>query len=172
MAGGSRRLRLAALINSTVIALTLLIFWLLFPQVAPPLGIADPGARMAFWGRLVLWPALLLALMVLGVMVARGRSVALNPIDDPESRLYRISQRVLSNSVEQTLIFLPALAAFVALAPLPDLGAARLAVWLFAVGRGLFWIGYLVHPYVRAPGMAVTLTVNLTLLVWALTLAL
>ena len=126
---------------------------------------------MAFWGRLALWPALVLFLTVGGVLVARARSAALNPIDDPESRLYRVSQRVLTNTVEQTLIFLSALAALVAMMPLPDLGFARLAVALFVLGRLLFWAGYLIHPYVRAPGMAVTLTVNAVVLIRALALA-
>ena len=167
----TRLLRLAAIVNLSVTAAALLALWLLPPLFAPPPGIADPGARMAFWGRLALWPALVLFLTVGGVLVARARSVALNPIDDPESRFYRVSQRVLTNTVEQTLIFLSALAALVAMMPLPDLGFARLAVALFVLGRLLFWAGYLIHPYVRAPGMAVTLTVNAVVLIRALALA-
>lgn len=163
---------MAAAVNGAAVAVALLAFWLLFSVIAPPDGIANPGARMAFWARLALWPALLLFLAVGGVMVARARSVALNPIDDPESRFHRVSQRVLSNTVEQTLVFLPALAALVAQVPLPDLGAATAATVLFVAGRLLFWAGYLVHPYARAPGMAVTLTVNLLLLGWAVLLAL
>ncbi len=174
MAAGrrTRLLTLAATVNLTAVALTLAAFWLLFAIVAPPEGIANPGARMAFWARLALWPALVLFLAVGGVMLARTRSVALNPIDDPESRFHRVSQRVLSNTVEQTLVFLPALAALVAQAPLPDLGAATVATILFVVGRLLFWAGYLTHPYARAPGMSVTLTVNAVLLGWSVLLAL
>ncbi|MCW2235833.1 MAPEG family protein [Azospirillum canadense] len=174
MAAGrrTRLLTLAATVNLTAVALTLAAFWLLFAIVAPPEGIANPGARMAFWARLALWPALVLFLAVGGVMLARARSVALNPIDDPESRFHRVSQRVLSNTVEQTMVFLPALAALVAQAPLPDLGAATVATILFVVGRLLFWAGYLTHPYARAPGMSVTLTVNAVLLGWSVLLAL
>ena len=167
----TRLLRMAATVNLAAVVVALLALWLLPPLFAPPPGIADPGARMAFWGRLALWPALVLFLTVGGVLVARARSVALNPIDDAESRLHRISQRVLTNTVEQTLIFLPALAALVAQMPLPDLGFARLVVALFVLGRLLFWAGYLIHPYARAPGMAVTLTVNLVVLGWALFLS-
>ncbi|MGY0709451.1 MAPEG family protein [Azospirillum argentinense] len=167
----TRLLRLAATVNLAAVVAALLALWLLPPLFAPPPGIADPGARMAFWGRLALWPALVLFLTVGGVLVARARSVALNPIDDAESRFHRVSQRVLTNTVEQTLIFVPALAALVTQMPLPDLGFARLATALFVLGRLLFWAGYLIHPYVRAPGMAVTLTVNLVVLGWALVLA-
>jgi len=174
MAAGTkpRLLRLAAIVNLSAVAVTLLALWLLSPLVAPPDGIANPGARMAFWARLSIWPALVLFAAVAGVMAARARSVALNPIDDPESRLHRISQRVLSNTVEQTLIFLPALAGLVAQIPLPNLGVAVLATALFVLGRVLFWAGYLVHPYARAPGMAMTFTVNLVVLAWAILLAL
>ena len=41
------------------------------------------------------------------------------------------------------------------------LGGLGLAVMVFVAGRVLFWIGYLIHPFARAPGMAVTLTVNI-----------
>ncbi|WP_448202746.1 MAPEG family protein [Azospirillum sp. sgz302134] len=167
-----RLLRLAAAINLSAAVVTLLLLWLLSSLVAPPEGISNPGARMAFWARLAVWPALLLFATVGGVLVARARSAALNPIDDPESRLYRISQRVLSNTVEQTLVFLPALAALVAQIPLPNLGVPVLATVLFVAGRLLFWAGYLVHPYARSPGMAMTLTVNLVVLGWAVLLAL
>ncbi|AWK86312.1 MAPEG family protein [Azospirillum thermophilum] len=168
----STLVRWAALLNLGAAAVTLAAFFILASLVAAPAGIADPAARLAFWARLVLWPALVLAAMVFGVIVARGRSQAFNPIDDAETRFHRISQRVLSNSVEQTLIFLPALAALVVLLPLPDLGAARVATGLFVLGRLLFWAGYLVHPFARAPGMAMTLCVNLAVLLWALLLSL
>ena len=171
-AGKTRLLFLAASINIAAAAATLVAFLLLAPLFEAPAGIADPGARMTYWARLALWPAVFLFAAVVGTLAARGRSMAFNPIDDPETRLYRVNQRVLTNSVEQTLVFLPALAAFMVLAPLPDLGAARLATILFVLGRLLFWAGYLVHPYVRAPGMAMTLCVNVIMLGWAVLLAL
>ncbi len=164
--------RRAALLNLAAAAATMIAFLLLASVVAPPVGIADPGARMAFWARLVLWPALLLFAMIFGVVAARGQAQAFNPIDDPESRFQRVGQRVLANSVEQTLVFVPALAALVASLPLPDLGAAVVATGLFVLGRLLFWAGYLVHPFWRAPGMAMTLAVNLIVLGWAVLRAL
>ncbi|MCG5239001.1 MAPEG family protein [Azospirillum doebereinerae] len=157
----------AAVVNLGAAAVTLLLFAFLVSVAAAPVGIADPGARMAFWGRLALWPALVLFAMAVGVMAARVPTQAFNPIDDPESRVQRVSQRVLANSVEQTLIFVPALAALVASLPLPDLGVPVVATGLFVLGRLLFWGGYLIHPFLRAPGMAMTLSVNLVVLGWA-----
>lgn len=165
-------LRRAALVNGGAATATLLLFAFLVPVVAAPVGIADPGARMAFWARLVLWPALVLFAMAFGVMMARVPTQAFNPIEDPESRLQRVSQRVLANSVEQTAIFVPALAALVASLPLPDLGVPVVATGLFVLGRLLFWAGYLRHPFWRAPGMAMTLAVNLVVLGWAVLRAL
>lgn len=165
-------IRWVAAVNIGAAAVTTLAFVLLVSVVTPPVGIADPGARMAFWARLVLWPALLLFAMVCGVIAARGYAQAFNPIDDPESRFQRVGQRVLANSVEQTMVFVPALAALVASLPLPDLGAAVVATGLFVLGRLLFWGGYLVHPFWRAPGMAMTLAVNLIVLGWAVLRAL
>ncbi|PWC35857.1 MAPEG family protein [Azospirillum sp. TSO35-2] len=163
----------ALLINLTAALTTVVLFVLLHRLlVTPPAGITTPGARMALWGQLAVWPALLLFGMVCGVMAARGRNRTFNPIDDPEPRQQRVAQRVLANSVEQTAIFVPALAALVVALPLPSLGAAVVATGLFVLGRLLFWAGYLVHPYARAPGMAMTLTVNLIVLGWAVLLQL
>ncbi|ALG70534.1 membrane protein [Azospirillum thiophilum] len=162
----------ALLLNGSSAVVTVLLFVLLLSLVAPPMGINAPGARMALWARLALWPALVLFAMVFGVMAMRGRTQAFNPIEDPESRGQRVSQRVLANSVEQTAIFLPALAALVATLPVPSMGAAAVATGLFVLGRLLFWAGYLIHPFARAPGMAMTLTVTLIVLGWAVLLQL
>ncbi|MBY6262893.1 MAPEG family protein [Azospirillum sp. 412522] len=162
----------ALLLNGAAIVVTALLFVLLLSLVAPPTGVNAPAARMVLWARLAVWPALLLFLMVGGVMAMRGCHAALNPIDDPESRGQRIAQRVLANSVEQSAIFVPALAALVVTLPQPLLGAATVATGLFVLGRLLFWTGYVVHPFARAPGMAMTLTVNLIVLGWAVLLQL
>lgn len=162
----------ALMLNGASAVVTVLLFVLLLSLVAPPMGVNAPGARMALWARLVVWPALVLFGMVVGVMAMRGRTQAFNPIEDPESRGQRVCQRVLANSVEQTAIFVPALAALVATLPQPSLAAAVAATALFVLGRLLFWVGYLVHPFARAPGMAMTLTVNLIVLGWAVLLQL
>lgn len=152
-------------LNGAVAVLTAAAFFVFAGRVPPP----DPTLdRFALWAGLALWPAAILFAMVGGVILARGRSRAVNPLTDPESAFHRVSQRVLSNSVEQALVFLPALAALVALSPPGELGVARLAVGLFCLGRLLFWGGYLVHPLWRAPGMAMTLATNVTVLGLAL----
>ena len=162
-------LKAALIVNMASVLVTLAIFFALFWWWAVPAddhaqlatGAAD---RLAIWGGLVLWPALLLMGQVMGVMMARGRSRAFNPITDEESLRQRIAQRVLSNSVEQTMIFLPALAAWCVLSPPAMLAMAGPATAIFVAGRLLFWIGYRIHPYARAPGMAMTWTISALLL--------
>ncbi|WP_029011055.1 MAPEG family protein [Azospirillum halopraeferens] len=159
MAAPDRRrlLPLAAAVNLTAVAVTVALMVLL----TPPPGGAAPADPLALAARLSLWPAAVLFAMIGGVIVARALARALNPLDDPESRLQRVAQRVLSNTVEQTLVFLPALWALVVLLPPDRLGMAGVFTGLFVAGRLLFWVGYHIHPFARAPGMAMTMTVNL-----------
>ncbi|WP_448189246.1 MAPEG family protein [Azospirillum sp. sgz301742] len=171
MAADKRLFVTAAGANLVSAAVTVALIFLLLPLFPAPEGVVALQARLALAARLSVWPALVLFAMVAGVMAVRGRTRAFNPIEDTESRAYRVVQRVLSNSVEQTVIFLPALLALSTLLPVPDLGILPLATALFVVGRLLFWAGYAVHPYARAPGMAMTFTVNLVVLGWAVLLA-
>lgn len=172
MARDRRLLPMAAAVNLGAVAVTVVLFMALAPLFPAPEAMAALQARLALVARLSLWPALVLFAMVCAVMAARGRSLAFNPIDDPEGRGYRVAQRVLSNTVEQTLVFLPGLWALSVLLPVDGLGVPRLATALFVAGQLLFWAGYHLHPYLRAPGMAMTFTVNLVVLGWALLLAL
>jgi hypothetical protein len=166
-----RLIATAAGVNLASAAVTLALMFLLLPLFPAPEGVVALQARLALAARLSVWPALVLFAMVVGVMAVRGRFQAFNPIEDGESRAYRVAQRVLSNTVEQTLVFLPSLLALSTLLPVPSLGVLSLATALFVVGRLLFWAGYAVHPYARAPGMAMTFTVNLVVLGWAVLLA-
>lgn len=167
--GGRTKIRAALIINSLSVAATLAVMALLRGAFAAPAGVSGIDGRLAYGAPLLAWPALILLLMVFAVMAARGRSVALNPIDDPESRGLRVAQRVLSNSVEQAAVFVPALLALMVTIPLPSLPMLPVLVLLFMGGRVLFWAGYLIHPFARAPGMAATLTTNIVTTVWAVT---
>lgn len=164
------RLRVALLGNAGVLVLTLLALGLLAPS---PADSADPGeaGRLVLAARLSAWPALVLLFAMMLVTLARVLARALNPIDDAESRFYRVTQRALANTVEQTLIFLPALWALSVLIPPGALGWPGLLTATFVLGRALFIAGYLLHPYARAPGMAVTLTVNIVMVGWVVWLA-
>ncbi|NYZ16324.1 MAPEG family protein [Azospirillum sp. RWY-5-1] len=166
-----RRLTLAIAANGVAVAVTVVLMVALAPLFPPP-AVADLAGRLGLAARLSVWPALVLLLVILAVIATRGLCRLFNPIDDPETRVYRVCQRALSNTVEQTLLFLPGLTALCALLPLQSLGFPALFTLLFVVGRVLFWTGYILHPFARAPGMAMTLTVNMVVVGWAVLLAL
>ncbi len=168
MAGSSPwTLRLwAALVNGAAAVATLALFALLLPLVPVPEAVVAPVDRVVLAMRLAAAPAALLWLMVAAVALSRVVGNAFNPLDDPEPRLYRVNQRVLANTVEQTVIFVPALLAAATLAPPDTIGALILATALFVAARLLFWAGYLIHPLARAPGMTATAMTNLGLLVY------
>jgi len=171
MARDKRLIPVLAAVSLGSAAVTLALFAVLASVVAAPEGVNALQERLAYTARLSVWPALVLLAMAAGAMAVRARFQAFNPIEDAESRAYRVAQRVLSNTVEQTLIFLPALWALGTLLPVTSLGILPLATGLFVAGRLLFWAGYFVHPYARAPGMAMTVAVNLVVLGWAVILA-
>lgn len=159
-------LPLALAVNGSASLATWLLFFFLAPWFPPPMAEADAAARLAYVLPLLTWPGVLLFAMIMGTVVARVSSLAFNPIDDPESRFYRIAQRALQNTLEQTAVFVPLLLALAMRVDAASLGVVTLVVILFSVGRLLFWLGYLIHPFARAPGMAMTLNVNLGLVIW------
>ncbi len=70
--------------------------------------------------------------------------------------------RVQENTVEQLVIFLPALFLFAIYAS--ELGAAALGA-VFILGRGLYAHAYVNDPAKRGPGFALTLGANIILVV-------
>jgi hypothetical protein len=164
-----RRLRLwAALVNGTAAVATVALFAVLLPLMPVPDGAGAAGGRLVLAVQLAAAPAALLWLMVAAVSLSRVAGNAFNPIDDPEPRLYRVNQRVLGNTVEQTIVFVPALLAASTLAPADQAAGLVLATAFFVAARLLFWAGYLAHPFARAPGMTATATVNFGLLVYVI----
>lgn len=134
---------------------------------AATLAAGDAGDRLAQAAGLLVWPALLLLAMVFAVALARLASAAFDPLNDPESWFQRRAQRALTNSVEQTAIFVPALLAAAALADPADIRFAGIMTALFCAGRVLFWAGYVVNSYYRAPGMIMTLNINVAVVAYA-----
>ena len=137
-------------------------FW---PAASP--GLAGAGDRLALAAGLLVWPALLLLVMVFAVALTRLASAAFDPLNDPESWFQRRAQRALTNTVEQTAIFAPALLAAAVLADPVDIRFAGIMTALFCAGRILFWAGYVVNAFYRAPGMIMTLNINVAVVAYA-----
>jgi hypothetical protein len=116
--------------------------------------------------RLAVYPAALLLLMVCACFRLFDTPGAEDAFAGHESARFKIDVRVLQNSVEQTLIFLPS---FFALATVVDDAHARLLpmhVALFCLGRVGFWIGYRVAPPLRGFGFETTLYTTLATIGW------
>lgn len=171
MSGGPshrRRLVWAFLVNGAASLVTWAVFLALRPRFGQPEGVSSLAERLAWGLGLAVWPAALLLAMVVAVALARAAADAFDPVRDPETPVLAVSRRVLTNSVEQTAIFVPTLLALAASLEDRHLGALVLLLALFLAGRLLFWAGYLVHSFARAPGMAMTLNVNAGMVAFAL----
>ena len=158
---------LAGVVIGTVLAWGLLFaFWpVIEPGVEP--GVQGAGERLALAAGLLVWPALMLLVMVFAVALTRLATAAFDPLNDPESSFQRRAQRALTNSVEQTAIFAPALLSAAVLADPVDIRFAGVMTALYCAARGLFWAGYVINPLYRAPGMIMTLNINVAVVAYA-----
>jgi hypothetical protein len=139
--------------------------WLLLPRLAP---IAAPVDRLLLAVQLAAGPSVVLLLVLQGLWRVQDSADAEDPFAGKETYAFKVNQRVMSNTLEQTMIFVPL---FVALAVRmqPDQTYwLPLLMGFFCAGRLLFWAGYRRALHLRAPGMdwtTATTIVTLVLLV-------
>jgi uncharacterized MAPEG superfamily protein len=112
-------------------------------------------------GSVALLPgAAALAAMVLVQMLARAVTGRVDPNVGTEPAFLVVNQRCISNTVEQFLVFIPAMLALAAGVPGPRMPEVMALGVVFGLARLLFWAGYLADPVARAPGMVATVTCN------------
>ena len=152
------------------LAVVILVVFTTTPQLAlhfaPPLG-DDNAARLAVAARWLLVPALCL-LAGVGMMANRRffSSDAMDGTRAPQNRSLEINLRYNQNTLEQAVL---AAAAWIGLAlvlPHERLGLIGMLAVLFAAGRVLFWLGYLIAPWARAIGFGLTFYPTSVALVW------
>jgi hypothetical protein len=146
------------------VALTLDHAKCLFAFVALPSD--DLAARLAFAVRWMLLPGFCL---LVGVVVAGRRGFVPDAIEGtrtPTSRSLEINLRYNQNTVEQLVLACIAWAGLVTRLPIADLLLIPAMAMLFVIGRGTFWIGYLLHPMGRAFGMVLTVLPTLGSYAW------
>ena len=129
-----------------------------------PGPIPDAGERVGLALKLSVLPAGFLVVVVQMVALSRLITGAIDPMADDAPRWRRTDMRVLANTVEQTLIFLPLyLAATMVIKADESAWLTALPV-AFVLARIAFWIGYRISPMGRAPGMAAGFFINLGVL--------
>jgi len=133
--------------------------------VALPLD--DTASRLAFAAKWLLVPGFAL---IAGIGMASGRRFFVEDAIDgsrlPESRSLEINLRYNSNTLEQTVLALVAWPLLALWLPADRLGLIPLLAVLFAAGRAAFWVGYLIAPWARAFGFALTFYPTVAVYVW------
>jgi hypothetical protein len=134
-------------------------FW---PDVSVPKGAAE---RLAFAVELALAPAAVALLVVFSCLRLFDTAQAEDPFAGAESQAWKINQRVLQNTVEQAVIFVPALLALSVRLDERLLKVLPIAVSLWCAGRLMFWVGYRRSVVWRAPGFDWTMNTAISLMV-------
>jgi len=140
--------------------------WRGLAGVLAPAG-ADPAQRMAVAFAALLPGAAVLLAMIVVQMAGRNVAGAIDPTAGRDTHFLQTNQRAIGNTVEQLAIFSPGLLALAARVRPETMRQVVALALVFAVARFVFWIGYLLGARLRAPGMAVTLVVNVVTLIAA-----
>jgi hypothetical protein len=124
--------------------------WWFTPRLAP---IAEPLDRLLFVLQLGAAPGFVLVCMLQGLWRMQDTLEAEDPFANKESLGFRINQRVMTNTMEQTLMFLPILIGFAIRMEPAQAYWLPLLVTFWCVARIMFWVGYRRALHLRAPGM-------------------
>jgi hypothetical protein len=135
---------------------------------APPAG-DDDGARLAYAARWMLVPALCLLAGI--AMTANRRFFSDDGIDGsrtPTGRSLEMNLRYNQNTLEQAVLAAVAWSGLALTLPHERLGLIAMLAVVFAFGRIAFWLGYLIAPWARAFGFALTFYPTAVVYVWLL----
>jgi glutathione S-transferase len=107
----------------------------------------------------------LLEYMFFGIKVGQARvRYAVPAPATTGNEVFERYYRVQMNTLEQLVIFLPALIAFAWLVSPPW---AAILGGLFVLGRAIYYVGYVTDPAKRGPGFLLTAIANVALVVGA-----
>jgi len=102
------------------------------------------ATKISLIARIAAWISVVLVFNVFSVIGARIVSSAVNPLKDNNNQLVMLFNKILSNSIEQTIIFMPLLANFIMNDSDSDdnLKQAVVLAVIWIIGRILFSLGY------------------------------
>jgi uncharacterized membrane protein YecN with MAPEG domain len=147
------------------VVVAILVWWLL--SLVAPEAHAGVAPHLALALAALLPAVIVLLAMIMAQSGMRAVTGAIDPLAGTDSAFLRTNQRVITNTIEQLTVFVPALLALAAGAPAARMAPIVALAWVFALARVAFWIGYLAGTRLRAPGMAATFVVNAITLVSA-----
>ncbi len=138
-------------------------------HVVPASSIMDNMAnRLAYALAANILAILPFFVMMVTVGNKRFLSKAIDPTRHAEDASMEIDGRVTDNTLQQNFIFLVASLAASTVLPFTELHLIwACAIW-FVIARVAFWIGYRMHPLLRAPGMSGTAYLNLAIICYVL----
>jgi hypothetical protein len=161
-----RKQVLVAIGMAAALAVVVLLFTGRIPLPPGP-ALDDTAARLAFASKWLLVPGFTLLVGV--AMVANRRYFLPDGIDGtraPGSTALEINLRYNQNTLEQIALVVIAWPVLAVLLPTHQLGLIPVLAVFFGVGRIAFWIGYLIAPWARAFGFALTFYPTVALYVW------
>jgi len=140
--------------------------------IVPPLhGLEEPGARLLLAVRWLLIAVIPYAAVCLVILSARFFEGAHNPLLGSESERLKIHCRVMQNTLEQLVWFALCIVPLATYLTAEQARLVPVACTFFAVARFVYWWGYLRSGTLgRAPGVQLTFSLNIFLLVVALAL--
>jgi len=140
--------------------------------IVPPLqGLEEAGARLLLAVRWLLIAVIPYAAVCLVILSARFFEGAHNPLSGGESERLNIHCRVMQNTLEQLVWFALCIVPLVTYLTAEQARLVPIACTFFAVARFVYWWGYLRSGTLgRAPGVQLTFSLNIFLLVIALAL--
>lgn len=137
----------------------------LHPVVTLPFDSA--AERIAFAAKWLLVPG---STLLVGIgMVANRRFFSTDAMDGtrtPASTALEINLRYNQNTLEQIALVIIGWPLLALLLPLAQLGLIPVLAVLFGFGRFAFWVGYLIAPWARAFGFALTFYPTVAAYVW------
>lgn len=163
------RKQFLVLLGMALASALLVALWLYNPQIPATLPTNEMASRLAFAERWLIVPALTLLVGV--AMAANRRFFAADAIDggtETRSRSLDINLRYNRNTLEQVVLAAVAWTGLALTLPQERLTLIPMLAILFAVGRAAFWIGYLMAPWARAFGFALTFYPTMAAYVWLL----
>ncbi|MBI3573996.1 MAPEG family protein [Candidatus Kaiserbacteria bacterium] len=148
---------------SGVVGMALLVFILysIFPTIS---GMDTVLGRLSFTLQLNVFAVIPFFIMLVMVGNERFFSNAIDPLRHAEDKLMEINGRVADNTLQQNFTFCIGTLALSTFLTSDTMKIIPALVTVFILARVIFWIGYRINPLYRAPGMAATSYMNLSIL--------